>query len=243
MLLEIPHEDFLAALDAVVAEVLLRSGVAAPPVDALVVARCLGIAVATDASQGGRGRFVRLAGTPRQPRAAILVRPDPRPERRQWAVAHEIGEAVAARVFATLAVDPREAPPNAREALASRFAARLLLPEPWFSAHAGESAEDLFELKRRYHTASHELIARRLLELAVPALLTIFDQGRITCRLANRPGRFPPPSPGEWECRRRAGITNLPQRLVEADRRLAAWPVHEEGWQREILRTTWDEFD
>ena len=41
-------------------------------------------------------------------RATILLRPEPRHERRHWAVAHEIGEHVAHRVFAGWGADPRE---------------------------------------------------------------------------------------------------------------------------------------
>ncbi|MEA1952135.1 MAG: ImmA/IrrE family metallo-endopeptidase, partial [Planctomycetota bacterium] len=67
---------------------------------------------------------------------SILLRPDPRAERRQWAVAHEIGEHVAWRVFGRLGVDPREAGPDSRESVANQLAGRLLLPGEWFEADA-----------------------------------------------------------------------------------------------------------
>ena len=104
---------------------------AAPPVDALTLARALHLSVAWDERQSGRGRIVRLsefAGTPS--RGSILLRPDPRLERQQWAVAHEIGELFASRVFDQLGIDPRKAPAGARETLANQLAGRLLCRAP-----------------------------------------------------------------------------------------------------------------
>ena len=85
--------------------------------------------MAVDDRQQGRARYVRL-GSHRaaRPKATILLRPDPRCERRQWAVAHEIGEHVAHRVFHLLGIDPREAAPDRRERAANHLAGRLLLP-------------------------------------------------------------------------------------------------------------------
>ncbi len=83
----------------------------------------------------------------------------------QWAIAHELGECERHRVFEFLQVDPREAPPAAREAVANHLASRILLPREAFSADATACGWDLPELKSRYTTASHELIARRMLDL------------------------------------------------------------------------------
>ena len=74
---------------------------------------------------------------------SILLRPDPRPERLQWAVAHEIGESCAYQVFERLAVDPHEAPPGSREMVSNQLAARLLLPREWFGDDARRLAWDL----------------------------------------------------------------------------------------------------
>ena len=78
------------------------------------------------------------------------MRPEPRLERQQWAVAHEIGEHVAYHVFAHWGVDPREAAPNARETVANNLAGRLLLPTAWFAADAAACGWDLMALKARY---------------------------------------------------------------------------------------------
>jgi Zn-dependent peptidase ImmA (M78 family) len=186
MLSEIPEDEFAAALDACAAEVLWEAGVTEPPVDALAVAEQLGIVVARDYSMPYRGRFVRLAERENDGggQATIVVGQTERPEREQWAVAHEIGESVAYRVFQRLGVSLDEALPTTRELVANRLASCLLLPRRWFSPDGLELDWDIVALKDRYFTASHELIARRMLEMRRPIVITIRDHGRVHWRPA-----------------------------------------------------------
>ena len=103
MLPEIPADEFAAALDACVDSILWETGVERPPVDALVVAGRLGMVVAQDCSLAGRARIAQLADADGRGggQATIVVGLAERPEREQWAVAHEIGESIAYRVFDT----------------------------------------------------------------------------------------------------------------------------------------------
>jgi hypothetical protein len=240
MLPELTPLEFSAALDAVAAEVLAHLPARDAPIDALRLARVLGLSVAWDERQAGRGRTARLSarrggGT----QGSILLRPEPRRERLQWAIAHEIGELCAHRVFEHLAVDPREAPAAARETVANALASRILLPRDAFALDGRESGWDLLELKSRYASASHELIARRMLDFAPGVIVTIFDHGRRTFRRGNLPLRTPPFGELEQAAWRTAHQQSLP--CVESDfiRRVQAWPVHEPEWKREILRTEW----
>jgi hypothetical protein len=243
MLPEYTREELAAGLDRVVDEILGTSGIETPPVDAFAVARALGITVAVDDRQEGRARYVRLSGhRSERRRATILLRPEPRLERQQWAIAHEIGEHVAYHVFAQWGVDPREAAPNAREAVANNLAGRLLLPTAWFAADAAASDWDLIALKVRYRTASHELIARRMLECRPPVIVSIFDQRRISFRQSNLPGRAPPPSAAEMQCWSDVHGCNHPQQTRTGPCFIQGWPIHEEGWKREILRVEIDEY-
>ncbi len=240
---ELTAEESASALDAVVVEVLDKAGVEGPPVDALAVAEALRITVAVDAEQLGRARYVRLRPyRGREAKASILLQPDPRPERRQWAVAHEIGEHVAWRVFARLGVDPLEAPPTAREAVANGLAGRLLLPKAAFQADAVSLGWDLLALKGRYRTASHELIARRMLDFSLLVIVTIFDQARISFRRGNLTGRVPRASDAELRCWRKVHECNRPWQCIDRGQTVSGWPVHEDDWRREILRTEVDEW-
>lgn len=231
MLAEIACEDYVHCLNDIVEELLAAAHVAAPPVDAFALARRLGILVAVDDRQTGRARCARLNSA----RPLILVRSEERPERGQWSVAHEIGEHVCQRVFARLGVDPHEAPPGTRERVANLLAARLLLPSAWFLECAVACEWDLFAMKQSFATASHELIARRMLDFEPPVAISIFDHGRFTFRRANF-GVAPPLSALEVECRRRAASTGQPASGESPEETVAAWPIHEPGWPREIVR-------
>jgi hypothetical protein len=238
MVPEIMAEELGATLDRVAAEVLAGSRVTAPPVDAFRLAEDLKICVAMDDRQSVRARFVRLRGTRGRPaRGTILLRPEPRPERRQWAVAHEIGEHLAHRVFDALAIDPRVAAPQARETVANYLAGRLLVPGAWLADDGAACGWDLLELKALYRTASHELLARRMLDMPPPVIVTIIDQGEIYFRGSNVPGQVPPPSPAEWDCYRDVHHDGRPGGQNSGWLTVRGWPVHEEGWKREILRT------
>jgi hypothetical protein len=237
MLPEFPREQLAAGLDAAAMEILTAAGVDRPPVDAFAVARALGLTIALDDAQEGRARYVCLGGRQAaRPRATILLKSDPRAERQQWAVAHEIGEHAAHRVFRCWGVEPRETVPGAREVVASHLAGRLLRPPAWFTAGAAECGGDLIALKARFVTASHELIARRMLECRPPVIISIFDQRQLSFRRSNLPGRVPPPSSPEIECWRKVHDRNRPHQTNDGLRTIQGWPVHEEGWQREILR-------
>jgi Zn-dependent peptidase ImmA (M78 family) len=242
MLPEIACEELGLVLDTTVLELLAEAGWERPPIDALAVASRLGITVALDDGQQGRARLVRLADyRGGDSHTAVMLRSDPRPERRQWAVAHELGECYAWRVYQALGVDPAEAPAGSREVVANHLAGRLLLPGPWLADDGRACDWDLRELKNRYATASHELIARRMLDFAPPIIVTIVDQERNTFRRSNVRGRAPALSPVERECWRLTHQTNEPHEQQESMRRVRAWPVHEPGWKREILRTELEE--
>src|SRR5688500_2245086 len=104
MLPEIPEEQVRAAVEGVALELLAEGDVFSPPVDMAVLAERLGIVIARDGASETRARFVRIGGASAG-QATIYLADDPRPERRQWAIAHEIGESQAYRVFADLGVD------------------------------------------------------------------------------------------------------------------------------------------
>lgn len=239
---EIATEQFSAALDRLAADVLAEAGVESPPVNAFELAARLELTVAVDDDQSGRARCVRLMRRSRAgAKGAILVRSEDRVERRQWAVAHEIGEHFAARVFCDLGIDLRDVAPEARERVANQLAGRLLLPAEWFGTDAAACDWDLPALKALYATASHELIARRMLEFPPPIVVTIFDQGRVTLRRGNLHGRAPPLSPLERDCWRAVHSTGLPDERAARGVHVRGWPVYEANFKREILRTSIDD--
>lgn len=238
MIADLPGEQVSNAIDCVAAEVLAEAGVVRPPVDVFSVAERLGLAVFRDVRTEVRARFVRLAGA--QP--TIFLANEPRAERRQWAVAHEIGEHCTHRVFENLGLEPVGAPPGAREEIANQIAGRLLLPREWFVTVGANVDWDLFELKAKFATASHEMIARRMLAMPLPVIITLWDQGKLQWRRSNamhRPAALTAVEHDTWQAAHR--LTH-PARcdgseLPEGVEDVRAWPIHEPQWRREIVRT------
>jgi Zn-dependent peptidase ImmA (M78 family) len=231
------HDELSAAIDHVVAAILDAADVCQMPVDAMVVANRLDLVVATDDRQSGRARFVRFRRRYEQmAQGSIFVHSDPRPERLQWAVSHEIGEAHAEQVFKALGIDPTEAAVTLREQIANQFASRLLLPTGWFRRRAICCDWDLLALKKTFSTASHELIARRMLDFELSIVIAVFDNGRTTTRQSNVLGRVPSATTEELACWQAARETKQVQRKSFSLGTIQAWPVHEPTWQREIVR-------
>ena len=247
MLVEIPAEQLLETINHCAAELLAEAGIDCPPVDALVIAKRLGLLVAQDQQSDVRARFVRLGQPTRATRGTILLADDPRPERRQWAVAHEIGEFAAHRVFTQLGIDPEDLVSAEREQMANHLANALLLPCDWFRADGFAVDWDLFELKQIYATASHELIARRMLSMSPAVIISLFDQGKLVWRKSNVQRRPPPLVPAETSTWQAAHEKCQPAQyechdLPEGLRDVRCWPVHEPAFQREILRTALEDW-
>jgi len=230
---DLPREELLAKVDTLVAEWLRAAGVAGPPVDAIQLAqRHLGMVVCLDQRQASRGRAQRSAG-----RQQIYLKPEPTPERHQWTVAHEIGEHLKPQLLQRLGIEPHETRAMAGESLANLFAHHLLVPACWIASDASALGYDVLELKERYSTASHEVIALRLLDLPEPAIITIVDNDHIYRRRSNAWPVRKELEPVEQECQRYVHHYSRPAVRREDGWTVQGWPVHQADWKREILRS------
>jgi hypothetical protein len=233
MLEELQREDVMYHVDAAVAELLVAAGVTAPPVDAIAVAQGhLHMQVCLDRRQPQRGRAQRVAG-----QKQIFLRPEPSEERHQWTVAHEIGEHFKPELLRRLGIEPGQTRAMTGESLANLFADHLLAPSRFFAEDAPLLAYDVLALKAKYKTASHEVIAWRLLDMPAPCIITICDNDRIYRRRSNAwpvRKRLEPP---EEKCRRRINRTGQPHVVCENGWTVHGWPVHKPDWKREFLRS------
>jgi len=227
-----------SVLEAKSQAMLDRLGIFPPPVDAIAVARGLGMVVAKDANQQSRGRFVRLPLPGLNKQESILLRPESRPERRQWATAHEIGESIAYQIVAEWGQDPRDLPHGAREQLANLFATRLLLPGSCFFPDVTKTDCDLLELKGLYKTASFELIAKRLLDSDKMAVVTIVDKSKISFRRGPQFRPVPGITNDERVCLKIVHDSGKPYQRSGAAMFVQGWAIHEPDWKREILVST-----
>jgi hypothetical protein len=233
----LPREEVAATVDRVVEELLQAAGVALPPVDAIALAqRHLGMVVCLDGRQPQRGRAQRAGG-----RKQIYLRPEPTEERHQWAVAHEIGEHLKTQLLQRIGVDPEQTRAMSGESLANLFAHRLLVPTCWLAEDAPVLDYDVLELKKRYRTASHEVIAWRFLDLPEPCIVTIVDNERVHRRRSNSWRINRRLTPVEERCQRHVHSSSRPQVVRENGWTVQGWPVHQQDWKREILRSVVDE--
>lgn len=219
-------EAVAEAMDEQVDRLLNESNWREPPVDAIELARRLGIQVLFDSRLPNRGRLARIRSG-----LVIYLRPGDRFEREQWTVAHELGEWLAPALL-----DPLEAADDLfREAWSSAFAARLLVPRRWWIE---DDRTDLIALKARYVTASHEILAHRWLDDEEPVWVSIFDNGRLTRRRSNQGSLSRRLHPLEEHCLERCRRLERPVAEENAELWVRAWPIVEPGWRREILRAT-----
>lgn len=234
---DLSRDEVIEAVDRAIEELLESAGVQAPPVDAIALAqRYLKMIVCLDRRQEQRGRAQRAAG-----RKQIFLRPEPSEERHQWTVAHEIGEHMKPALLERLDVEPEQLRAMTGESLANLFAHRLLTPTRWFAPDARDLQYDIPELKRRYSTASHEVIAKRLLDLPEPCIITIVDNDHIHFRRGVGVRAPKELAPAEKECQEYVHHYSR-ARIVQANGwSVHGWPVHQPDWKREILRSVVEE--
>ncbi|HYT91411.1 MAG TPA: ImmA/IrrE family metallo-endopeptidase [Gemmataceae bacterium] len=234
---DLSRDDVVAAVDRFVEDLLATAELTKPPVDAIQLAqKHLGIVVCREEQQRQRGRGQR-AGGQRQ----VYLRPESTEERHQWTVAHAVGEHFKPQVLQALGVAPTDTRPVMGESLANLFANRFLVPACWFGADAREFDHDLLQLKDRYRTASHEVIALRLLDLSEPCIITIIDNDHIHRRRSNAWPVRRRLEPIEQQCQRYVHHYSRPHTLREDGWSVWGWPVHLSDWKREILRSVVDE--
>jgi Zn-dependent peptidase ImmA (M78 family) len=233
---DLSREDVVGVVDRMVDELLDKAGIGVPPVDAIALAqRHLGMVVCLDRTQPQRGRAQRHGGKP-----LIYLRPEPTEERHHWTVAHEIGEHLKPTILERLGVDPAQFRAMAGESLANLFAYHLLVPSRWFACDARDLEFNLLELKQRYSTSSHEVIAWRFLDLPEPCVVTIVDNDKVTRRRSNAWPVRRQLEAAEKTCQRYVNEHCRPRTVCRDGWTVHGWPVHRDGWKREILRSVFE---
>ena len=231
MPLSLMERQEIAALAEQEARALLEQvGINNPPVDAYLVADKLGLTIQIDPLLKTRG-YSRT----RWDLGTIIVgsKNPNKSERKQFTIAHEIGE---------VSLKGRVEGAHLEEAC-NLIAVNLLLPRGWFKRDAEASGWDLLELKKTYSTASHELIAFRMLEFR-SMIITIFDNGRLYRRKSSYPFPVKPSYPLERQCLK--DVTTRGEKIFlkgewqgHSPQKISVmgWPVFREDWKRVILRT------
>jgi hypothetical protein len=74
-----------------------------------------------------------------------------------------------------------------------------------------------------------------MLDLRTPAMVSIFDHGKLHFRRWNRPQATPRLTSAETRCWQQAHDAGEVVRRLRP-LRIDVWPVHEPDWKREIIR-------
>ncbi len=231
------REEVTEAVAGTVEDLLRAAGVTTPPVDALALARHhLGMTISLDEPQGRPRRSRRPDDRP-----YIVLRPEATEERNQWAVAHEIGAHLKQTILQRLGIEPAERRPLMGASLPNLFAHHLLVPACWFRDDAPAADYDVLQLKERYRTAGHDVIALRLLDLPEPCIITIVDNDHIDRRRSNAWPVRKRLEPAEQECQRYVHDCSRPKVVRAGGWTVQGWPVHGADWKREILRSVVEE--
>jgi hypothetical protein len=240
--MDFSQEELFEAIDRLVAGMLERAGVTAPPVDALALAENhLGIPVEVvePVEEDERGR--------RRPRASrpagggVVLSPDMTDEQRQRAAAEGIARLFTPDILRKVGVTPGSETKQFAAQLRGLTAARLLVPTRMLRAALRGSKLDVLALHAVFRTASPEAVALRLLDLDEPCVIAVVDDGVVALRKSNRLAVTKKLEPAEQECVDRITELDLPQRTRSEGWTVQGWPVPGRAFRRILLRSVPDD--
>lgn len=234
-------EELVDTVDRMVAGLLERAGVTAPPVSALTIAEHhLGIpieVVEPDDEEETDGRRRR----PRGGGSGITIRTDMSAEQRQRAAADGIARLllpdICRKVGVVMGTETKQFTAHVR----ALTVARVLIPNKLLRAALRDCKYDVPELHARFRTASMEAVAARLLDLDDPCVISIIDDGVVASRRGNRSQEGRKLSPAEQECFERVTELELPHRARVGEWTAWGWPVPNRPFRRIILRAVRDD--
>jgi predicted transcriptional regulator len=239
---EFTADELFEAVDRLVAELLARHGLDAPPVDALALAReafQLAVRETEPEDEPQQGRF-----GPRPPRRRgreIVLRMDQSEEGRQAVCARACARELIPDVLSKLGIAPGTENKSAMNSLLGIITPRLLLPTRWFERDARKAGYDLLELKERYSSAGYEVIAARLLDLEEPCVIAVVDDGVVSSRRGNRAPATKKLTDAEQRCLALVGEGDEPRTVRSDGWTVRGWPIPGGPFNRIILRAVPDD--
>lgn len=234
-------EELVDAIDRLVAGVLERAGVTAPPVNALAIAEHhLGIPVEVvepaedDEGDGRRRRRAQSGG-------GITLSTDMSPEQRQRAAADGIARLLLPDIYRKVGVVAGSETKQFAAHCRALVVARVLIPNKLLRAALRDCKYDVPELHARFRTASMEAVAARLLDLDDFCVIAVVDDGVVASRRCNRMPVNRKLEAAEQECVERVTELDLPHRARVGEWTAWGWPVPNRPFRRIILRAVRDD--
>jgi hypothetical protein len=240
--MDFSQEELVDTVERLVAGMLERAGVAAPPVDALEIAeRHLGIPVEwvepAEDDEGGRRRPRHRSSSGH----GITLVTDMSDEQQQRAAADGVARMLLPDIYRKLAVVPGSESKQFAAHVRAMTAARVLIPTKLLKAALRECKYDVPALQKRFATVGMEAVAWRLLDLEETCVVTIVDDGSVASRRANRVAVTRKLEAAEQECVEKVTELDLPHRARRGEWTAWGWPVPGRAFRRIILRAVPDD--
>lgn len=240
--MDFSQEELLEAVERLVAGMLERAGVSAPPVDALTIAEThLGIPIEwvepAEEDESGRRRPRSRASSG----SGIALATDMNDEQQQRVAADGIARFLLPDIYRKLNVEPGSESKQFAAHVRGLTAARILIPTRLLKSALRECKYDVLALHQRFTTTSMEAVAARLLDLEEPIVITTVDDGVVASRRSNR---FPVTrklETAEQECVDRIMELDLPHRARVGEWTAWGWPVPNRPFRRILLRAVYDD--
>jgi hypothetical protein len=240
--MDFSHEELLETVERLVAGMLERAGITAPPVDACRLAEeHLGIPIewaepADEEANYHRRRRFRSSRPP-----GIVFTPDMSEEQQQRVAAEGIARHLLPALYRKLGLEYDRGTKALASHLRTVAVARILIPTRLLRSALRECKWDVAGLHQRFHTASMEAVALRLLDLEEPCVIAVVDDGVVASRRSN----FAPVSrkleAAEHECVARISELELPHQARRDGWRAWGWPVPNRPFRRILLRAVPDD--
>jgi hypothetical protein len=236
--MDFSQEELFDAIDRLVAGLLERAGVVAPPVDALRIAEeHLGIPVvyAEPEDEGDDGPARRRAS------GGIVLAPHMTDEQQHTAAAHAIARSLLPNLLVKLDITPGTESKQAAAHFRALIVSRLLVPTRLFRSAQRECKTDVPALAGVFRTATFEAVALRLLDLDQPCVMAIVDDGVVAVRRGNTSAESKRLTAAEQQCLDRVMKFDLPERVRADGWTVHGWPVPGRPIRRVVLRAVPDD--
>jgi hypothetical protein len=241
LFMDFSPDELIEAIDRIVAGLLERACVIAPPILALAIAEehfGIPIEMVDPAEEDERGR--------RRPRArsassGIVLSPDMTPEQQHKAAADGIARSLLPEILRKLDVPLGSENKQFAAHVRGLVVGRLLVPTKLLRTSLRDCRYDLAALKQHFATASEEMIALRWLDLDEPCVVSILDDGIVVTRRGNRSPAGKKLEPAEQSCHDRVAELELPHRVRADGWTVQGWPVPGRAFRRIILRAVPDD--
>jgi hypothetical protein len=240
--MDFSQEELIDTVERLVAGMLERAGVTAPPVNALAIAEThLGIPIewvepAEDDEDGRRRPRSRSSSG-----HGITLVTDMSDEQQQRTAADGIARMLLPDIYRKLAIVPGSESKQFAAHIRAMAAVRILIPTRLLRAALRECKYDVPALQQQFATVNMEAVAMRLIDLEETCVITVVDDGSVASRRSNRVAVTRKLEAAEQECVDRITELDLPHRSRKGEWTAWGWPVPNRPFRRIILRAVPDD--